>query len=155
MTGNQGPFDEPLFDALVRHLGHHDRGAQWHRIDLSPLHTAGTSDWAQAGPRGVGPDELAGLPPGMPRFRYSLRDGAPHLGVMGRGYSIINDGRERHVVLPGAFPETMLTALAGRTLHAMAALPGADAETIHGVEAFDLLGVPHLRVSLATETRRG
>lgn len=127
----RGPFGDTLFAAIARHHGCHDDGADWHLVDLSPLHSQGTRDWGRAGPRGIESERLRGVPTGMPRFRFARDDSGPALMIDGGRYIYSNRSGMRQITVQDlALPETVLIAAKGRRLLEYIDMPGAREQTI-------------------------
>lgn len=128
---DDGPFDDPLFAALARRNGCHDRGSHWHLVDLAPMHRDRDGDWGMAPARGFDSDVVVGVPSGMPRFRFARADGKASLMIDGGSYVYSNRGGNRQITILGTtLPETLMAAAGGRRLSDYVDLPGAPEETI-------------------------
>jgi len=128
---DNGPFDDPLFSALARRHGCHDRGSNWYLIDLAPMHGERDGDWAKATARGFDSDIVLGVPSGMPRFHFARHEGKASLMIDGGRYIYSSRGGTRQITIHGTtLPETLMAAAAGRRLSEYVDLPGAAEETI-------------------------
>lgn len=134
MIFSDTPFADRFFAQLVRDHGCHDEGRSWHAQGTSPKDKNGNgSVWERAGSRGMGNEDVRGVPEGLPVFRYGHDKGVAFLSVSLPQASYVRRGDDRSIHLAMEFPETVIMAAVGRPLREFVTAPGIADDVIAAI----------------------